>query len=123
MPVKTETLGTGAFLKSEGPGQISRESIVVASGAGALLAGTVLGKVTASGKYLPHAPAAADGTQTASAVLLADTDATTTDADAVGIVRLAEVWTERLVWGPAVTTTQHRTDALIELASTDVIGR
>ena len=123
MPVKTDHLGTGAFIKSEGPGQISRESIVIASGAGALLAGTVLGKVTASGKYLPHAPAAADGTQTAAAVLLADADATTADAKAVGIVRLAEVWKDRLVWGAAVTTAQHRTDALTELASTDVIGR
>jgi len=123
MPLKTEHLGTGTFLKSEGAGQISREAIVIASGAGALSAGTVLGKVTATGKYIPHSPAGADGSQTAAAVLYADADATTADADAVGIVRLAEVWTERLVWGAAVTTEQHRLDALAELASTDVVAR
>lgn len=123
MPTKTEHLGTGAFLKSEGAGHISRDSIVIASGAGALLAGTVLGKVTASGKYLAHSPAGVDGTQNAAAVLLADVDATSADAEGVGILRLAEVWKDRLVWGAGVTTTQHKTDALVELASTDVIGR
>lgn len=44
----TETMGarTGEFLLSEAPGTLSRESVTVASGAGKLSAGTVLGKIT-----------------------------------------------------------------------------
>ena len=35
----------------EAPGQISRDNITIASGAGKVVACTVIGKVTASGKY------------------------------------------------------------------------
>lgn len=38
-----------------------------------ILAGTVLGKVTASGKYVPWNPGASDGSQNAVCVLVADT--------------------------------------------------
>ena len=45
----------------------------------ALQAGTVLGKVTASGKYVPVAPAASDGSQTPDLILADDVDATAGD--------------------------------------------
>lgn len=41
----TMTARDGAFLLSEAPGALSRESIVIASGSGVLEAGTVLGKL------------------------------------------------------------------------------
>lgn len=59
------------------------ESIVVASGAGVLKRGTLLGKVTASGKYIVSASAAADGSQTPVAVLAEDIDATAADVTTV----------------------------------------
>ena len=37
---------TGEFLLSEAPATLSREAVVIASGAGALVAGSVLGRTT-----------------------------------------------------------------------------
>lgn len=124
MNTKTDHLGTGAFLKSEGPGHISRDTIVIASGSGVVLAGTVLGKLTASGKYAPYNDDGADdGTRTAAAILYADVDATLVDAPAVGITRQAEVWTDRLIWGAGVTTNTEKTNGLADLAAKFVIAR
>lgn len=121
--VKTLPFGTGAFIKSEGNGDISREAVTIVSGAGALLAGTVLGKITASGKYKPYDDDAADGTQTAVAILYADVDATSADVKATVIARNAEVWQERLVWGAAVTTAGEKTNAYADLATLGIIVR
>lgn len=93
MATYTEARQTGEFLISEASGTRSREAVTVVSGAGALAAGTVLGKITASGKYAPYDDAVdpADGTEAAAAVLYAPVDATSGDAPAVVIVRDAEV--------------------------------
>ena len=123
MPTKTETLGTGAFLKSEANGSLSREAIVVVSGAGSLVAGTVLGKVTATGKYKLYDNDASDGSQTVAAILYADCDATSADQAAVGIVRLAEVWRDRLVWGSAVTTQAEKDAAYVDMATANIAIR
>lgn len=55
------------------------ESVTIASGAGVLPRGTVLGKVTASGKYLKSASGASDGSQTPDRILLEPVDATAAD--------------------------------------------
>ena len=49
--VLTEGVHPIEFLLSEGQGTRSRDAIVIASGSGVVKAGTVLGKITASGKY------------------------------------------------------------------------
>jgi hypothetical protein len=59
--------------------------VTIASGT--LEPGTVLGKITASGKYAAHEPAATDGTETAVAVIWGKADATGGDAPAVAVVR------------------------------------
>ena len=64
MATYTEPARPLEFLVSEGNGQISRDQIVLVSGAGALVAGRVLGKVTASGKYKAYDNTASDGTAT-----------------------------------------------------------
>lgn len=87
----TEAIRSGEFLLSEGNGHISREEITIASGAGVLQAGTILGKVTASGKYIAYSDAAADGSETAAGILYGQVDATSADAKAVAVVRHAEV--------------------------------
>ncbi len=51
----------------------------IASGAGVLTRGTVLGKVTASGKYIAYTSGAADGSQNPVAVLAVNVDATSED--------------------------------------------
>lgn len=122
MVAKTDHLGAGSFIKSEANGDLSRETVTIASGNGKLFAGTVLGKITASGKYKPYDNDATDGTQTAAAILVYDVDATSADVAAVVIVRLAEVWTNRLQWAASVLTGE-KAPAYVELAAANVIVR
>jgi len=122
MPAKILPLGAGAFLKSEANGDLSRDVVTVLSGSGKLLAGTVLGRVTATGKVRPYDNDNTDGSQTAIGVLLYDTDATSADAAAVAIVRQAEVFAERLVWATTAAVGE-RAPAYVELAAAGVIVR
>ena len=58
--------------------------ITIVSGSGQLVKGTVLGKVTASGKYAPYSNANSDGTETAKLILAEDPDdATSADVNSV----------------------------------------
>jgi len=86
----------------------SREEIIVISGAGIVESGTVLGKITASGKYKPVTVAASDGSQNAAAILLNRVDATSADAPAVAIVREAIVVHQGLRYGADVDTAPER---------------
>ena len=122
MVAKTDHLGAGAFIKSEANGDLSRETVTIVSGSGKLLAGTVLGQITVGGKYKPYDNNNADGSETAKAILVYDVDATSADATAVVIVRLAEVWTNRLVWAASVLTGE-KAPAYVELATANVIVR
>ena len=85
MPTLTESRHTGGFLVWEAFRDYCRE--VVTIDAGALEAGTVLGKITATAKYVAHDPDATDGSQTAVAVLWDKADASAGDVPAVAIVR------------------------------------
>lgn len=58
--------------------------VVIASGSGLLVKGTVLGKVTASGKYAPYDDTKVDGTEVAKLVLSEDADdATLADVNSI----------------------------------------
>lgn len=63
-----------------GPYPIVSEQITVLSGQGVIARGTVLGKVTASGKYILSKSNAADGSQVPSAIAADTIDATSADA-------------------------------------------
>ncbi len=117
MPVFTEGRHPGEFLLTEANGQRSREAVTVASGAGIIAAGTVLGKVTASGKYLASAVGAVDGSEVAVAVALYGCDATSADVEIAAIVRDAEVK------GPILTYHADRDlDAEKSAANADLAG-
>jgi hypothetical protein len=62
-----------------GPFPVITQTVTLAQAAGALKRGSVLGVVTASGKYLLSASAAGDGSQVPSAILVQDSDATAGD--------------------------------------------
>ena len=83
MPVLTEQPSMGDVLKYEVNPNYTREVITLLIGM-PYPVGSVLGKITASGKYTLSPATGADGSQVASAVLLYAVDATL--ADAVGIV-------------------------------------
>ena len=85
MAVLTEGPHPGSFLIWEVLRDYTRETVTIA--AGRLEPGTVLGRITASGKYAAHDPAATDGTETAVALIWGKADATAGDAPAVAIVR------------------------------------
>jgi hypothetical protein len=70
MSVITQGVQKDEFLISEATGFRSRESeIVTVAGSVALPSGTVLGRITASGKLIKYSNAASDGSQTAVAIL------------------------------------------------------
>ena len=89
MTILTEGRHAGGFLVWETARDYTREVITIATGGAnpVLEPGTVLGKITASGKYTAHDPAAVDGTETAVAVLWGKADATAADVDAVVLLR------------------------------------
>lgn len=111
--MKTETTRAGEFLKSEGNGTYSREEVIVTGGP--YVAGQVLGKITASGKYTAYASGATNGTQTAAAILYSGVDASASDVEKTVIVRAAEVW-ENLLTGDDA-------DAITDLAAIGIISR
>lgn len=78
---------SGCYLGESAALNIINEEIILASGAGKLDAGTVLGKITASGKYVLHDNALSNGAEVAAAILFHPTDATSADAKTVATVR------------------------------------
>ena len=112
MPVVNEGRYAADWLKREADSHFSREEVVIASGAGIVPSGTVLGKVTASGKYKPMTIAASDGSQNVAAILMWGVDATSVDATGVAIVRDAIVVRQGLRYGADIDTVGER-DAVV----------
>lgn len=86
MATLTEGNRIGDVVLFEEDKHYSRDEVTIAAGAD-LTVGAVLGKITASGKYVLSAPGAADGSQTPVAVLI--TDAAAAAADVTGAIVLA----------------------------------
>jgi len=89
MPTLTMAPTLGDLLKYEMNGNYSRETVTLKSGTNYAL-GSVLGKITASGKYRlsPNAQVVGDeGAETAVAVLLEAVDATATDKTGLVVAR------------------------------------
>ncbi len=111
-------------LKYEDEGTYSRDTVVIASGAGVLDFGTVLGKITASGKYKKHTNGASDGTETAVAVLISRVDATSVDvAEAIVIARHAEVVRQGLIWDASVNNDAKKDAAIAQLLTKGIVTR
>lgn len=119
MTVLTETIHPGEWLISD-EGTRSRDALVVTVPAQTVIrTGTVLGKITASGKWVPSLNAAADGSQVAAAVLLYDIPAQAAgDVKATAITREAEVWGAMLNGGTALES-----GVAAELAAQQIIVR
>ncbi len=79
------------------------DTITIASGAGVLKRGTVLGKITASGKYTTALSASADGSQTPIAILADDADATAADVFAP-IYIMGEFNINAMTFGTGITS-------------------
>lgn len=105
MSVLTETNHAGGFLVWEVLRDYTRDTVTIASGAGKLEAGTVLGKLSSGGKYTPLSPGASNGSQTAAGILWASVDATSEDATGVILLR-----------GPAIV---NRSEVLFASTATE----
>lgn len=105
------------WLKREADSLYSREEITVLSGQGALETGTVLGRVTANGKYKVVTAAAVDGSENAAAILIYPVDATSADATGVVIARDAIVSNQGLIYGSDIDTANERAAVHADLAA------
>ena len=123
MTTHTEGKHAGGFLVWEVLRDYTRETITVASGAGKLEPGTVLGKITTGGKYTGLAPAATNGSQTAAGILWAGVDASAADAPGVVVLRGPTLVNQHeLVWPDGATEAQI-TAATTALATIGIILR
>ena len=123
MPVLTEPPSMGDVLKYEVNPNYTREVITLQLGL-SYPAGSVLGRITASGKYKLATSGGTDGAQTASAVLLYAVDATS--ADAVGIVVArgpAIVSRAALAYDATVDDGAKITTKIGQLAAAGIIAR
>lgn len=125
MPILEQDLRAGAahYIVSEAADIYrSRDHGIIASGAGVLKAGAVLGKVTATGQYRRYTPGAADGSQNAAAILWEGCDATTEAVRRTLTLRDTAVHADMLEWAVGVTDAQ-KTTAMTALAALGIIGR
>lgn len=113
MDPKTEGVHNAEFLLSEGNGQISRELIVIASGAGIVAAGTLL-----TSANVPITNNYGD----AAKIVYGTVDATDAAAEAAAIARQAEVHGELLAW-PDAATDNDKLAASTALAAQGIIVR
>lgn len=116
----------GGFIQSEANYSRSRDMVTIdggTGGAGQLYAGCVLGKVTATGKYIPSAATGSDGSQTAIAILWGDTDATAGDVVAAIVARDAEVRAADLNFDTTVDDNTKKAAKYTQLAAVGIIVR
>ncbi|WP_297562657.1 head decoration protein [Nitratireductor sp.] len=126
LETKTEGARNLAFVLSEGNGKISRDVVTIASGAGKLEAGTVLGRITASENYVASPDAEVvgkEGAETAMAVLAYRVDATSEDVEAVVIARHAEVKEPMLVFDASIDNASKIAAKLEQLSAATIIAR
>jgi Bacteriophage lambda head decoration protein D len=123
MTTLTEGAHSAEFILSEAAGTRSRDNGVIVSGQGKLLADTVLGKITASGKFAKLTAGAVDGSQNAAAILIGAVDATSADAPGAVIARDAEANVNLLTWDASITVGAVRNAKIAQLAALGIIVR
>lgn len=122
----TEGRHNGEGLLSEANFHRSRDAIVVKSGAGKIAPGTVLGKITADGKYWPSTDASVTetaGAETAVAIALYGCDATDGDASITVISRDAEWTASTLSYHASVGTAPKKAAKVKQLEAVGIIVR
>ncbi|GGB94848.1 hypothetical protein GCM10011363_09360 [Marivita lacus] len=123
MTTLSEPKHAGGFLVWEVLRDYTRETVTLASGAGKLPAGTVLGKITTGGKYTTLAPAASNGSQTAAGILWAEVDAASADAPGVVLLRGPAIVNRHEIGFPEDATEGQITTATTALAALGIILR
>ena len=119
MPDATMTMNTAEHLRSEAEHFRSREEVTVAAGTDGLVAGTVMGKITATGVYVQQDDTASDGSENAAGVLF---EGVTGTAPGVVHVRSCQVIKAHLTYFDGATDNEKlAVDA--ELVALGIIPR
>ena len=121
MPILSELPHAGGFLVWEALRDYCRSTVILASGN--LQPGTILGKITASGKYAAHDPAAANGTQTAAAILWDSVDASGGDKNAVVLIRGPAIVNQYEITIPGTPTAPQIAAAYAALLTLGILVR
>jgi len=119
----TEGPHPGGFLTWEVLRDFTRDTVTLASGAGKLAPGTVLGKISTGGKFTVLTPGASNGSQTAAGVLWGPADATDTDAPAVVLVRGPAIANRHEIILPEGITEAQTITAMAGLAALGILQR
>jgi hypothetical protein len=123
MTVLTQPPTMGDALKYEVNPNYTRETVTLLAGT-AYPVGSVLGRITASGKYKLATSGGTDGAQTAAAVLLYAVDATLSDAEGIIVARgPAIVSRAALTYDASVDDAAKITTKIGQLASLGIIAR
>ncbi|WP_210880052.1 head decoration protein [Roseovarius autotrophicus] len=123
MPVLTEQPSMGDVLKYEVNPNYTREVITLLQGM-PYPVGSVLGKITASGKYTLSPATGTDGAEIATAVLLFAVDATLADATGIVLARGPSVVSRAgLAYDGTVDDGTKITAKLGQLAAVGIIAR
>ena len=123
MTVLTQPPTMGDALKYEVNPNYTRETVTLLTGM-AYPVGSVLGRITASGKYKLATSGGSDGAQTASAVLLYAVDASLSDAVGIVVVRgPAIVSRAALAYDGTVDDAAKITTKIGQLAALGIIAR
>jgi len=123
MSVLTQPPTMGDTLKYEVNPNYTRETVTLLTGT-AYPVGSVLGRITASGKYKLATSGGSDGAQTAAAVLLYVVDATLSDAEGIVVVRgPAIVSRAALAYDASVDDSAKITTKIGQLAALGIIAR
>ena len=123
MPVLTEQPSMGDVLKYEVNPNYTREVITLLQGLPYPI-GSVLGKITASGKYTLSPATGTDGAEIATAVLLFAVDATLADATGIVLARGPSVVSRAgLAYDGTVDDGTKITAKLGQLAAVGIIAR
>ena len=121
MATLTKLQATASFIVSESNGYRSRDDVTVTVPATTTYAaGTILGKITSSGKFVRHDAAAVNGSELEAGVLfetIANTTGSGVDSSAVNFARDAEVNGQELTYeagadAPQIVTSDAALKAL-----------
>lgn len=96
--IQTNRTASGGFIIAEMEDFFSRRVVIVAANQGQLNAGTVLGKITSSGKYVARSASADDGSEVAAAILFAYKEFNDSDEQVLVVNFSAAVRSNELTW-------------------------
>ena len=123
MTVLHQPASMGDVLKYEVNPNFTRETVTLLAGT-AYPVGSVLGRITASGKYKLATSGGSDGAQTAGAVLLYAVDATLADAVGIVVARGPSIVSRAgLAYEGTVNDAAKITAKIAQLAAVGIIAR